>query len=134
MTLNKQWNWGSCTKLALSGSWTHGMIAQSVRGLERPNGLIKISLVVEWHCNGMLQIYFIVCQSSNKKVTKRIDHCSELFFYVHIKNSKIWKFQKFENEKKVIWLLTVSKAIDDKMQNAPWFLTVRKSWKHKKKN
>ena len=30
VTLNKRWNWSSCTKLALSASWTHGLIAQSV--------------------------------------------------------------------------------------------------------
>ena len=27
----KRWNWSSCTKLALSASWTHGLIAQSFR-------------------------------------------------------------------------------------------------------
>ena len=30
----KKWNWSSCTKLALSESWTHGLIAQSVRASE----------------------------------------------------------------------------------------------------
>ena len=35
LTLNKRWNWSSCTKLALSASWTHGLIAQSVRASER---------------------------------------------------------------------------------------------------
>ena len=35
MTLNKRWNWSNCTKLALSASWTHGLIAQSVRASER---------------------------------------------------------------------------------------------------
>ena len=25
-TLNKRWNWSSCTKLALTASWTHGLI------------------------------------------------------------------------------------------------------------
>ena len=34
-TLNKWWMWSSCTKLALSASWTHGLIAQSVRVSER---------------------------------------------------------------------------------------------------
>ena len=29
------WNWSGCTKLALSASWTHGLIAQSVRASER---------------------------------------------------------------------------------------------------
>ena len=32
---NKRWNWSSCTKLALNVSWTHGLIAQSVRASER---------------------------------------------------------------------------------------------------
>ena len=35
VTLNKRWNWSSCTKLTLSASWTHGLIAQSVRESER---------------------------------------------------------------------------------------------------
>ena len=30
VTLNKWWNWSSCTKLAVSASWTHGLIAQWV--------------------------------------------------------------------------------------------------------
>ena len=34
LTLNKWWNWSSCTKLALSASWTHSLIAQSVRASE----------------------------------------------------------------------------------------------------
>ena len=28
------WNWSSCTKLALSASWIHGLVAQSVRASE----------------------------------------------------------------------------------------------------
>ena len=35
VTLNKRWNWSSCTKLTLRASWTHGLIAQSVRVSER---------------------------------------------------------------------------------------------------
>ena len=35
MTLNKGWNWSGCTKFALSASWTHGLIAQSVERLSR---------------------------------------------------------------------------------------------------
>ena len=35
VTRNKRWNWSSCTKLALSGSWTHELIAQSFRVSER---------------------------------------------------------------------------------------------------
>ena len=34
VTLNKRWIWSSCTKLALSVSWTHGLIAQWVRASE----------------------------------------------------------------------------------------------------
>ena len=30
----KRWNWSSSTKLALSTSWTHDLIAQSVRGIQ----------------------------------------------------------------------------------------------------
>ena len=28
LTLSKQWRWSGCTMLALSASWTHGLIAQ----------------------------------------------------------------------------------------------------------
>ena len=35
VTLNKRWNWSSCTKLAHSATWTHGLTAQSVRASER---------------------------------------------------------------------------------------------------
>ena len=44
VTLNKRWNWSSCTKLALSASWTHGLISQSesVRASER-NSLVASS-------------------------------------------------------------------------------------------
>ena len=35
LTLNKRWNWSSCTKLALRASWTHDLIAQSVEAFER---------------------------------------------------------------------------------------------------
>ena len=31
----KRWNWSCCTKLALSASWTYGLIDQSVRASER---------------------------------------------------------------------------------------------------
>ena len=34
-TLSKRWSWSSCTKLAQSASWTHGLIAQLVRAPER---------------------------------------------------------------------------------------------------
>ena len=38
----KRWNWSSCTKLALRESWTHGLIAQSVRASER-NLVVMVS-------------------------------------------------------------------------------------------
>ena len=31
----KRWKWSSCTKLALTANWTHGLIAQSVKASER---------------------------------------------------------------------------------------------------
>ena len=34
MTLNKQWNWSSYTRLALSAGSTHGLLSQSVRASE----------------------------------------------------------------------------------------------------
>ena len=40
-TLDKTWNWSSCRKLALSASWTHGLIAQSARASERNAVMFK---------------------------------------------------------------------------------------------
>ena len=59
MTLNKQWNWSSCTKLALSASWTHGLIAQSVRPSQKNlvvvgsnptqvNFLLLLEIIRQW--------------------------------------------------------------------------------------
>ena len=39
VTLNNWWNWSSCTKLALSVSWTHGLIVELIRASER-NSLV----------------------------------------------------------------------------------------------
>ena len=39
LTLNKQWNWSSCIKLVVSASWTHGLIAQSVR-MSKQNSVV----------------------------------------------------------------------------------------------
>ena len=35
VTLNKWRNWSGCKKMVLSASWTHGMIAQSIKECER---------------------------------------------------------------------------------------------------
>ena len=40
----KRWNWSSCTKLALRASWTHGLIAQSVRASERNSVVVGSNL------------------------------------------------------------------------------------------
>ena len=64
-----------------------------------------ISLV--WrYCNGMLQIYFIAC----KNLSKKFGHLRMRIFFL-----KSCFFVSFD------WLFTVSKAIDDKIRNAPWF-------------
>ena len=43
LTLNKWWKWSSCTKLALSASWIHGLIAQSKRASERNSVVVSLS-------------------------------------------------------------------------------------------
>ena len=43
MTLNKRRNWSSCTKLALSRSWTHGLITQSVRASKRNSVVVGLN-------------------------------------------------------------------------------------------
>ena len=42
LTLNKQWNWSTCTNLPLGANWTHGLIAQSVITSEH-NSVVAIS-------------------------------------------------------------------------------------------
>ena len=36
----KRWNWSSCTNMALSASWTHVLIAQSVRASEQNSVIV----------------------------------------------------------------------------------------------
>ena len=55
VTLNKRWNLSSCTKLALSVSWTHGLIAQSVRSSER-NSVVVGSNPTQANSLDLLQI------------------------------------------------------------------------------
>ena len=50
-----------------------------------------------------------------------------------LKVSQIWKWKKMSQNHNT-WLLTVSKIIDYKIWNAPWFLSVTKSLIYKKKN
>ena len=38
-----RWNWRSCTKLSLGTSWTHGLIAQSVRASERDSVVLGLN-------------------------------------------------------------------------------------------
>ena len=40
----KRWNWSSCAKLALGASWTHGLIAQSVRASEQNSVVVGSNL------------------------------------------------------------------------------------------
>ena len=39
-TEQKRWNWSSCTMLALSASWTHGLISQSVRSSKQKSAVV----------------------------------------------------------------------------------------------
>ena len=41
VTLNKQWNWSGFTKLAMSASWTHDLIALSVRASEQNSVVVS---------------------------------------------------------------------------------------------
>ena len=43
LTLNKRWNWSSCTTLAVSATWTHGLISQSVRASERNSVVVGLN-------------------------------------------------------------------------------------------
>ena len=57
VTLNKRWNWSSCTKLALNGSWTHHLIVQFVRASER-NSVAVASNLTEINLLKLLQRIF----------------------------------------------------------------------------
>ena len=68
----EQWNWSSCTKLALSVSSTHGLIAQLVRALE-PNSLVVgsnptqanflqlLERIFRWWIRYIYHIWIIYC-------------------------------------------------------------------------
>ena len=89
MTLNKQWNWRSCTKLALNASWTHGLIAHLVRASERNSVVVDSSFT---QANFLYSYFkesfsgelgFILCKAEQplqgmelqKKRCKRIKAC-----------------------------------------------------------
>ena len=57
LTLNKRWNWSSCTKLALSMSWTYGLIAQSVRASEFKSHPGQISIAISRNLSVVNTIY-----------------------------------------------------------------------------
>ena len=76
LTLNKPWNWSNCTKLAVSASRTHGLIAQSVTLSERisvvagsnptqANILKLLQKIVQWW------IPYIVAHSVTLVITYR---------------------------------------------------------------
>ena len=73
VTLNKRWNWSSCRKLALSASWTHGLIAQSVRVL---NG-------IQWF---WVQIPLRPTFYSYFKESVSGEY--HIYFYIHIQHSE----------------------------------------------
>ena len=95
VTLNKRWNWSSCTKLALSASWTHGLIAQSVRASEwnsmvvgsnptQANFLQLLQRILQWW------IPYVFKGRSQKHFRKFFSWLSYIFIYKikkHIFNS-----------------------------------------------
>ena len=63
----KRWNCQSCTKMALSGSWTQGLIAQFIRASER-NSVVVVSnptqtdflLLLQKSFSGEYHIYWLI--------------------------------------------------------------------------
>ena len=55
-TLHKRWNWNSSTKMALSLSWIHGLIAQSVKESDRNWILLIITLIFIYLMLNTIQI------------------------------------------------------------------------------
>ena len=55
LTLNKQWNWSNCTKLALSAIWTH---AQSVRVSERNSVVVSSNIPLRLTLSSYFKEFF----------------------------------------------------------------------------
>ena len=62
----KRWNWSSCTKLALSASWTHGLIAQPFRASEwnlvvQNSGQLSVAIPKNSSVVNTIHIYTYIC-------------------------------------------------------------------------
>ena len=60
VTLKKWWNWSSCTKQALSASWTHGLIAQSIRTSDRVYVYIYFYIYIHIYIHIYVYIYIYI--------------------------------------------------------------------------
>ena len=89
LTLNKWWNWSSCTKLALSASWIHGLIAQSKRASERNSVVVSLSptranflyvYIVYVHIDNTNFVYLFT--QYNRK------HCKSIFVFKQFISNK----------------------------------------------
>ena len=84
VTLKKQWNWSSCTKLALSASWTHGLIVQSVRASKR-NSVVVGSNPTQAKFLELLSttpyIYYIIYI---KKCQVQIFNFKYIYIYIYV--------------------------------------------------
>ena len=117
MILNKQWNWSSCTKLAQSVSWTHDLVAQSVRGSEhnsvlvgsnptQSNFLKLLQRIIQWwipytHIYTYMYIFIYILYIANFKggcslgqTLVKIEHNIEMVEMVNkmIKFVQIWNW------------------------------------------
>ena len=71
-TLNKWWNWSSCTKLALSASWIHGLIVQSVRASEQNSVVLGSNPIRPFYSyfkeSSILYIYTVTWRTVHERI------------------------------------------------------------------
>ena len=89
LTLNKWWNWSSCTKLALSASWIHGLIAQSKKASERNSVVVSLSPTRA----NFLYVYIVYVHIDNRNFVYLFTqynrkHCKSIFVFKQFISNK----------------------------------------------
>ena len=90
--MNKRWNWNSCNKLALSASWTHGLIAHSVIASGR-NSVVVDSNPTQFNflklLQRILQWWITLTQTHRHTYTHTYIYiCMYIYIYIHIERER----------------------------------------------
>ena len=96
-TLDKRLNWSSCSKLALSTSWTHDLIAQMVRASERnwiPHIIIILIFIylfnVEYYTNNNNKSYNIANKFWQNSIRSTDIFHTDIFEFDIFHSVKFW--------------------------------------------